>query len=366
MRRARPAFVCVLTCCAVLTARGQQAQFRSGIHTVSVYATALDRSGRLVTDLTRDDFEILDDGRRRELTVFSNAIQPITVVVMLDRSGSVRPHFTRVRQAAEQFVANLLRDDRARIGSFSDRVQIDPLTFTSDGDELRRILHDELQEAGATPLWNAVGAAMTALFDQPGRRVVLVFSDGKDAPGPTAMRLSLGDVRERVAREEVMLYAIGLATECESSPGVAGAAPAASVSAQRGGPMRPPPPPRLPFPGRFPGPVRPPLPIPFPGRLPPPKPTPEPIWPLEPTCRPSAPDPGLRVLAQASGGGYFELRNTDDLGTTFARVAEELHRQYLLAFDVTELDGREHRLEVSVKRPGVTVRARGHYRAPAR
>ena len=370
MRRARPAIVCVLACCAVLTARGQQAQFRSGTHTVSVYATALDRSGRLVTDLTRDDFEVFDDGTPRELTVFSNGIQPITVVVMLDRSGSVEQHFTIVRQAAAQFIDHLVPADRARIGSFSDRVQIDPMTFTSDHDELRRVLQEDLQDAGATPLWNAVGSAMTALHAQPGRRVVLVFSDGKDAPGPTAMRLSFGDVRQRLEREEVMLYAIGLATECEGRRDAAldrwTSSARATAFDQRGGPVRPPPPPRIPLPGpRFPGPIRPPVPIPIPGRWPQPPP-PEPAWPFETGCRPSSPDPGLRTLSQVSGGGYFELRTTDDLGRTFARVAEELHRQYLLAFDVVQLDGQDHRLDVRVKRAGVTVRARTGYRAPAR
>ena len=73
----------------------------------------------------------------------------------------------------------------------------------------------------------------------------------------------------------------------------------------------------------------------------------------------------MRDLADESGGNYFELRGTDNLGQTFARVADELHRQYLLAFSATQLDGSVHRLEVRVNRPGVTVRARKTYIASA-
>jgi hypothetical protein len=81
------------------------------------------------------------------------------------------------------------------------------------------------------------------------------------------------------------------------------------------------------------------------------------------TCRESRPDPDLRELTDEGGGGYFELRSTDDLSSTFARVAYELHSQYLLGFTATDLDGRVHALDVRVKRAGVTVRARKSYLA---
>ena len=161
----------------------QQATFHGGTHTVSVYATVVDRTGRLVPDLTKDDFEILDDGKPQPLSVFRNDIQPITIVIMLDRSGSMLGNFTIVRDAAEQFVTNLLPADKAKLGSFSNSVRIDPQDFTSDPNELIRILRNNLQSAGPTPLWNATFAAMNALGQQEGRRVVLLFTDGYDSPG---------------------------------------------------------------------------------------------------------------------------------------------------------------------------------------
>lgn len=73
------------------------------------------------------------------------------------------------------------------------------------------------------------------------------------------------------------------------------------------------------------------------------------------------PDRGLRKLADETGGGYFELKKTDDLGPTFSRVAQELHSQYTLGFSPTVLDGREHKLELRLKKPGFTARARKSY-----
>src|SRR5204863_999907 len=96
-----------------------------------IYATVLDAAGRLVPNLTRDDFEVYDDGQKQEMTLFDNSLQPITIVIMLDRSGSMTRNFELVRHGAEQFVSRLLPDDRARLGSFANRIQLDPETFTS-------------------------------------------------------------------------------------------------------------------------------------------------------------------------------------------------------------------------------------------
>src|SRR5712691_9326549 len=198
---------------AVLHAGRQQATFTVGNRTVAVYATVTDSTGRLVPDLGRDQFQIDDNGRRQELTLFANEIQPITVVMLLDRSGSMRANFDLVEKAAEQFVGVMLPADKARIGSFANRIQVDPRDFTSDHDELVRILRTELQPEGPTPLWNAVNVGITDLLHQEGRRVVLAFTDGMDAPGNVSHgNSSLKDVMKRAEEENVMLYAIGLAS----------------------------------------------------------------------------------------------------------------------------------------------------------
>jgi Ca-activated chloride channel family protein len=77
----------------------------------------------------------------------------------------------------------------------------------------------------------------------------------------------------------------------------------------------------------------------------------------------SQPDRGLKKLAEETGGGYFELKRTADLNETFTRVALELHSMYALAFSPETLDGKVHKLEVRVKRPGMLARARKSYLA---
>jgi Ca-activated chloride channel family protein len=73
------------------------------------------------------------------------------------------------------------------------------------------------------------------------------------------------------------------------------------------------------------------------------------------------PDRGLKRLAEETGGGFFELTKKDELGPTFTRVAQELHSQYVLGFSPATLDGKVHRLEVKVKRSGMTARGRRSY-----
>jgi Ca-activated chloride channel family protein len=75
----------------------------------------------------------------------------------------------------------------------------------------------------------------------------------------------------------------------------------------------------------------------------------------------SQPDRGLKRLAEDTGGGYFELKRTADLNETFTRVAQELHSQYVLGFSPETLDGKVHKLEVRVKKPGMNARARKSY-----
>jgi VWFA-related protein len=273
-----------------------------------------DGQGRLVTDLTRDDFEVLDDNKPQPLTLFSADTQPVSVVVMLDRSGGMKWNFRLVETATEEFIRRMLPADKARIGSFAERVQIDPPEFSSNQDELIRVVHSELQPAGPTPLWNAVSAAMTALAHQEGRRVVLVFTDGHD--NPMNMRFTNSNVMEvmtRGQREDVMIYAVGL--ESRTTPGGGGGAPRAPVGGFGGG---------------------------------------NPLG-VE------RPDPGLPMIAAETGGGYFELRRADDLSSTFTRVAEELHKQYALGFEPSKLDGKSHKLKVRVKKNGMNVRARERY-----
>ncbi len=297
----------------------QESVFRSATRTVAVYATVSDEQGRLVPDLKQEDFEIYDEGKRQTITLFENGSQPITVVLLLDRSGSMVGNFNLVRSAAEQFVAAMRPDDKARIGSFANRIQLDPRDFTSSKHDMIAILRTELQEAGPTPLWNAVNVGITALLHQEGRRVVLVFTDGVDRPD-SSNNISFRDVARNATREDVMVYAVGLAGRLGYGGrrrGGLGGLGGGGVGTGRTGPGQP--------------------------------------------VEMSKPDPGLPKIATETGGGYFELTSANNMSATFIRIADELHRQYALAFTPASFDGKTHKLEVRIRRPGLTPRARMSY-----
>ena len=265
------------------------AQFKSSVATVAVWATVNDGRGRLATALEREDFRILDNGVEREITFFSNDPQHITVVLMLDMSGSMMSRFLKVRESTERFIKALIPGDRAQIGSFGDEIAISPL-LTGDKEILTRVLHDVLGPSGATPLWNAVDAGMTALRAESGRRVILMLTDGADSCDfPDC--LDFGDARRRATREDFMVYAIAMDER--------------GIGAE------------------------------------------------------------LVELTDLTGGGHFELGRDDNLTATFEQVAEELRHQYMLGF-VPATDGKEHKLEVQVRREGMRARARKSYQAARR
>ena len=304
-------FLVVVSTLVALVAQ-QPHVFKSAARTVAVYATVTGPDGRLVPNLPRQAFRVYDNGKPQALTLFASEVQPITVVMLLDRSVSMSRHFRLVEKAAEQFVMAMLPADKARIGSFSNRIQVDPRDFTSNKDELIRILRSEMQEEGPTPLWNAVNVGITALLHQQGRRVILVFTDGMDSPLSVGSRNnSLKDVMKRAEEQDVMVYAIGLAAG-GGGRGFGGSGRRHS----RGG-------------RSF-----------------------------------DRPDEGLARLAAVTGGGYFELTRASDLSATFTKVADELHHQYAIGFTPPALDGKMHALDVRVAGgEGLTARARRSYLA---
>jgi Ca-activated chloride channel family protein len=98
----------------------------------------------------------------------------------------------------------LLPDDRARVGAFNDKIQINS-KWLGDRDQLVTEVKD-LDYGNGTRLWDAVGVALEELKGIDGRRVILVFTDGDD----TSSKIGLGTVTERARADEVMIYAIGL------------------------------------------------------------------------------------------------------------------------------------------------------------
>jgi len=191
---------------AVLVA--QQPTFRAGTQVVSLFVTVADLQKRLIPDLTQDDFQIFDNEKPVPVAYFDSSVHPINVVVMLDTSGSMTLTIDLLKQAAEQFVIRLLPDDKARVGAFNDKIQINA-KWSNNRDQLVTDIKD-LDYGNGTRLWDAVGAALDELKSIDGRRVVLVFTDGDDTESRT---MNLGRVIDRARNDEVMIYAIGLESD---------------------------------------------------------------------------------------------------------------------------------------------------------
>jgi Ca-activated chloride channel family protein len=297
-----------------------QPTFRGSADVVRVFVTVTDRDGRLVTNLTKDDFEIRDDGKPQQITAFDNTPLPIRLVAMLDVSGSMSGNLQLLRASSEQLFVRLKGGDGARVGSFGHEVTISE-AFTNDPDKLHRALPDSIAPDAPTPLWRAVDDAMAVLRppkddekkeDADARPVVLVLSDGKDS-GPIGFQVNkryVGqmDVIERARNESVMVYGIGMRSR-QSRPQMPGLGPQGLMN----------------------------------------------------SLTADMPDPGLAKVAEETGGGYLEVRLGQDLGAAFAHVADELHSQYLIGYPPPKRDGKVHKIEVKVTQRGLEPRARRTY-----
>jgi Ca-activated chloride channel family protein len=305
----------LLACAAAVagSAAQQQPVFRAGQDVVRVFATVTDRDGRLVTTLTKEDFEVRDEGKPQPITQFDKSPQPIRLVVMLDVSGSMEGNLSLLRAAAGQLFTRLREDDVVRVGSFGHDVTISP-TFTRDPAELTAALPNVIAPDAPTPLWRAIGQALDTFGDVDDRRkAVLVLSDGKDS-GQFSFRqrpVSQAEIIDRARRDDVMIYGIGMRSRSRQSAPIGGGTEG-----------------------------------------------------LQAMLLAELPDPGLARVAEESGGGYIEIRPGHDLGAAFAAVADELHTQYLLAFAPPKRDGKVHDVSVKVTQGGLKARARKSYVAP--
>jgi len=293
---------------AVRLVAQQTPVFRTTGDVVPVFVTVTDKSDRIVTNLTRDDFQVLDNGRPQPITVFDNSPQPIRLIVLLDVSTSMMGNLPLLRGACEVLFSHLRPEDAARLGTFGDDIIISP-RFTTDVAELMSAVPRDISPNAPTPLWRAMDQAMGELAGIGERRVVLVMSDSKDSmAGKFGQKfISQLDVTDRAQREEIMVYGIGLRSR-------------GPMPSMGGNPMA--------------------------------------------ALTEDFPDPGLGTVALATGGGYFEVRPRDDLNATFARVADELHSQYLLGFAPPARDGKAHKIEVKMTPRDLKVRARKNYVAP--
>jgi Ca-activated chloride channel family protein len=181
--------------------------FQSRVDLVGISATVVNQGGGLVTGLSKDAFEIYEDGVRQSITQFTSERVPISVAVLLDVSDSMfGQRLTDARAAVEHFLFTRLdQSDEFCVMAFNHEPRL--LTPWTRSQDLIRERLAGLRPSGATGLYDAVIAAMPLMAKRGRERgALLIISDGED----TASDASMHDVRSALLRSDGFAYAIGI------------------------------------------------------------------------------------------------------------------------------------------------------------
>ena len=181
--------------------------FQTRVDLVTVTATVTDRDGHLVTDLSRDAFEVFEDGERQTITQFTSARIPIGIGALVDISDSMfGKRITDARAAVDQFLLELLKpEDEFFVVAFNHKPHV-LTTWTREAPVVRRAL-EGLKPSGGTAAYDAIVEALPLAAARQGERTALVvISDGAD----TASNATLRDLRAALLRSDVLVYAIGI------------------------------------------------------------------------------------------------------------------------------------------------------------
>ncbi len=304
-------------------------RFRSSVDLINVTATVTDGQGRFVPGLTRDDFTVLEDGRPQPITHFNAERVPVSLGIAIDTSGSMAGEkWEAARRALDRFLLELLdAEDEVFVYRFSDTPELVE-GWTTDRVRASRALA-RVRPRGGTALYDTVAEAVP--LAQSGRhrkKALVVISDGND----TSSAISTRQLERLVRESEVLVYAIGIDGHAET--------PTWNPGRQR-----------FPPPGRTP----PTFPFPIPGR--------RPGYPQYPPIGGGGPyartgdervnAAALRALTDDSGGRTEIVRDARDLEPATAGIADELSRQYFLAYAANgPRDGRWHAIDVRVAQGG--------------
>ena len=214
--------VAVLVSSAALEGR-QTVHFRSASTDLVVLAASVtDKEGGFVQSVGRERFTIYDEGKRQPMTLFSNEDTPVSVGLIIDNSGSMRPKIGEVVAATVAFARLSHPEDELFALAFSDQVRAAlnnrAFLLASDIDALEQAV-SSLRPEGRTALYDAVMAGLDRLDEgSRARKVLIVMSDGAD----NTSRATLDQVLERARHSDATIYTIGLfePDDPDANPGV--------------------------------------------------------------------------------------------------------------------------------------------------
>ena len=306
---------------------------------VTVPVSVLDRQGRFVPNLQRDDFKILDNGVEQSIAYFEPAEKPFTVALLLDTSASTHFHLAEIKEAAIAFAKQLRPQDRVLIVSFNDEVLL--LTeATNDPNLIETVVEENANTGNSTRLYDAVDLTIQERLNKiKGRKAIVLFTDGVDTSSQQATYQST--LRE-VEELDALIYPIQYdTTDYLRAMQGAGSGTVTVVTTRRGpfGTTTTQQTYNAPLNGG----------VPIPGST---------------KADYDRADHYLHALADKTGGRLYEANDTGQLAQAFTRIAEELRRQYTLGYypKTDNLDPNERRqIRVRVRQPNLAVKARDSY-----
>jgi VWFA-related protein len=290
--------------------------------------SVLDRDGRFMAGLQQKDFRIFENGVEQKVGYFQSVEQPFTVILMIDVSPSTAFQIDEIHEGAIAFINQLRPADKVMVIAFDDTVRV--LSRPTNDRRALRMAIQEAQFGDGTSLYEAVDHVINReLVNIPGRKAVVLFTDGVDTTSRRANSMStIADVEEA----DALFYPIRYNTQRSYGGGGGG-------NRRRGGDMDD-------WVGIILG----------GGRI---------------GGGPAGSSRGeyeagqryLETIAQNSGGRKFEADSLYNLEASFAGIAEELRRQYSLGYypDKAGQIGERRRISVRVMRPNAIVKAKNTY-----
>ncbi|HXG84098.1 MAG TPA: VWA domain-containing protein [Pyrinomonadaceae bacterium] len=308
---------------------------------VTIPVSVLDRSGRFVSGLRKQDFKIFENGIEQQIDSFASVEQPFTVVLLIDVSPSTAYRIEEIQDAAITFVNQLRRDDKVIVISFDERVRVLSRP-TSDRNALRYAIQ-QARFGDGTSLYEAVDNAVNRQLRQiEGRKAVVLFTDGVDT---TSRRASYQSTIRGTQETDVLFYPIRYDTY--QGGGFGGNYPSPGNRRSSGSVL-----------GDILGGIL------GGGNVQ-----------IGGNSRGGTTSAGgsrseyetgrryLNELALNSGGRIFEANRNNNLDAAFSGIAEELRRQYSIGYypETTGRNGDRKQVKVRVMRPNLAVRAKGSY-----
>jgi Ca-activated chloride channel family protein len=276
---------------------------------VNLNVKVLDQYGKTVPSLTKENFEILEDGVRQDITHFEPVTAPVSLILLLDLSGSIKSKLKAVKKAAQNFIDSLRPDDRVAVAGFTRRFFV-VVDFTNDRAWLRKLIDDLRGPGGGTAFYDSLWSAFDMFDDaKETRKAVVILTDGVDSSlddEDEGSRRNFDELIRRVEEEDVTIYPIYFDTEQEM------------VEKQH----------------------------------------------MNTHEQYAKAREQLQALSDTTGGEFFRAARIEDLEGVYQKVAAELFTLYSISYLPKDMSNERQwrRVNVNVNREGVKAKTRRGYR----